>query len=791
MHPTLRSRYRNFHVARCVNALIFLSTAPALAAAPQTPPLGVEGKAVDLCPHATAEYRRVLTEATLPAARETDAETDVLHYLLDIEIIPEYSFGSVSNVRVQGTSTIDVASLSPGLTQFTVDLHSSLTVSAVTGDIASWSRVGATVVMNLDHAYAVGEQFQVAITYSGYPAAAGFGAFNWWTHNGDLAVGTLSEPYYARNWWPCKDSLGDKATMQMQVTVPNGLVVASNGLDEGTIVLSGNRTKWLWHETYPMMPYLASLAITNFQRYDLLFPYDDGGGPQTMPVYCYLYPENWNFGTGLPAPAYKTACDELVTMLTTFSDAYGLYPFIAEKYGVADMSGGLDANMEHQTITSMVGIANNSPIMAHELAHHWWGDLVTCRTWYDIWLNEGFASYSEALYEEHKPGGGISSYWSRMNTRRPYSPNNQVYRTSISSIGAIFSGNDVYNKGAWVVHMLRGVMGDDAFLAALAHYRATRAFDSATTAEFAADISASFGADLSWFTDEWVMNPGSPRYEWNYATSNIGGQNWVKLRIVQTQTSQGYGVFTMPVRLRVTTPAGVETHKVWNDAQTGYYIFPVAAAPTGIDFDREDGVSNRNWILFQSATQVASAVSAPPVLLSADWTPFDGSAINSTLELQFSEDIGSFSASDFTLVGDSSGVQTAISVIYSPAAQTATLDFVALPFDTYTLTLASAGIVANGKSLDGEVAADTWYDLTLLPSGDGQPGGDTVLTLVRRLGDVDGDGDIDNADAATCIDCLTGPLQGPPGPGCDACDFDLDADVDLRDAADLFGAIGN
>jgi len=766
------------------SAALLLAAGRAAAADPASCPPD-EGKGHDLCAHADSAYRRALAELSLPAARESDADTDVLHYLLDIEIIPETSGPSFTNVRIEGTSTIDVASLSPALTEFTVDLHTILSVASVTGDVAGWSRSGDSIVISLDQAYGVGETFQVAVTYFGYPASAGFGAFKWWTRNGNLVVGTLSEPYYARNWWPCKDSLGDKATMQMHVTVPNGLVVASNGIDEGTQPVSGSRTKFLWHETYPMIPYLASLAITNYQRYDLTHFYDVGAGPQPMPVPCYVYPDHWDFGLNQPQALYKTGCDEILPMLDVFNAYFGLYPFILEKYGVAEMggTGGLGANMEHQTISSMVAVANNSHIMAHELAHHWWGDEVTCATWYDIWLNEGFASYSEAIFQEYKPGGGASAFWSRLNSRRPSSPSNQVYRTSIGSVGSIFSTNDVYQKGAWVVHMLRGTIGDAAFYQALADYRATRSHDSATTTDFAADISASFGADLTWFTDQWVMNPGSPRYEWNYAFVVVNGQNLLKLRITQTQNTQGYPVFTMPIRMRVTTTAGVETHTVWNNDWTEYYVLPLSAAPTLVEFDEDDGVSTRNWVLFQSATQVATAVSAPPVLLAADWTPYAGSASTSTLVLRFSENIAAFDASDFTLVGDSSGAQSADSIVYSPSTFTATLGFTNLPHDAYTLTLASAGIIANAKALDGEVEANTWYDQTLFPSGDGQPGGNAVLTLHRQLGDTDADGDIDLADIAACIDCMTGPLNGPYDSGCEACDFDLDNDIDLRDAA--------
>ncbi len=560
--------------------LVSLWGLPALtASAVWTPPIIVstdaatcdephEGKDPHLCPHARALLDRLEAEGQREAGlREGDDDTDVTHYSLAIEIIPEYSGSSVTAVGVEGTCVIDVESTVDGLEEFTVDLRDNLTVSDVTGNVDSWSRVGHTVQIMLDQVYDAGQAFQVRVVYEGYPQTSGFAAFKWWTRNDNLVVATLSEPYYAHYWWPCKDALNDKSTMQINVTVPDPMIAISNGDELDPQVLLGERTRYRWHETYPMVPYLASLAITNYKRYELEYTYESGGTRSTMPVPCFVYPDHWDFDADEPLPGYKDGCDELVTMLDVLGDRYGLYPFVAEKYGVAETggSGGIGASMEHQTISSMSAVADYSDIMAHELAHQWWGDEVTCETWYDIWLNEGFASYSESLYREFMPGGGLASFWSRVNDRRPTNPDGRVYRTSIASVASIFSTNDVYRKGSWVLHMLRHVVGDDAFFVALADYRAVYRHDSATTEEFAALISESFGRDLTWFVDQWVMEPGSPDYEWNYEAARIQGEDYLKLFIRQTQDDEGYGLFVMPVDIRVTTDAGSTVHTVWND----------------------------------------------------------------------------------------------------------------------------------------------------------------------------------------------------------------------------------
>lgn len=749
-----------------------------------------EGKGAHLCPHAQALMQQFEAEQHQAAAhREQDADTDVTHYLLELEILPQYDGPDVTAVLVEGTCTIDVQAATDGLTLFTVDLHANLTVNSVTGNVASWTRISNTIEITLDDTYQTGAAFQVVVAYEGDPQSAGFGAFKWWEREGNLVVATLSQPYYARNWWPCKDALEDKSTMQMQVVVPDPMIAVSNGQQMGTETLTGGRTKYLWEETYPMIPYLASLAITNYERYDLQYDYEEGG-PQSMPVPCYVYPDHWDYGADEPLEDYKTGCDELPDMLETFGSVYGLYPFRVEKYGVVETGGigGLSASMEHQTVSSMSRVNNYSDIMAHELAHQWWGDNVTCATWYDIWLNEGFASYSESLYREFGPGGSTTSYWSRVNERRPNAPDRKVYRTSIGSTGDIFSYNDVYNKGSWVVHMLRHVMGTEAFFQAVSDYRAAYQGSSATTTDFAATFSASFGADLTFFTDQWVMNPGSPDYEWYYESDQIAGQHYLKLAVRQEQDDDGYGLITMPIDIRVTTNAGVAIRTVFNDAWTEYYVLPLSGTITNVEFDESSGIENRNWILCDSVTELSTPVEGPPVVLQADIEVFASTPGHTTVELVFSEDITSLEAGDVNLVGAASGAHTPLQVSYSATTQTATVAYAGLPDDAYTFSVLDDAVSAHGKALDGEVSDADWWDDVLLPSGDGQPGGDAVFTFAKLTGDTDGDGDLDLADFVGFSGCLTGPDAGPYDPDCGVFDFDTEGDIDLADLASFQAA---
>lgn len=764
---------------------------------PAFKPAGVEspeatdlGKAGHLCSHAHAAHPELLPGCPSAGPRASGT-TDIIHYRLEIEILPQLNVNDdVIAVMVHGTNTIDANVLDLPISTFTLDLYDSMNVIAVTGDVSSWVHANNQIEVTLDRTYDPAESFQVVVEYDGEPTTGGFGAFKWWIQGGNLAVATLSEPYYAPVWWPCKDSLSDKSTMQMIVTVPDPMIAVSNGVLEATTPLSGNRTQFSWRESNPMANYLASLAITNYERYDLTYEYDDGnGGTATMPVPCYLYPEHWDFVNDQPQPGDKAGCEEMLDMLSVFESQYGPYPFRNEKYGVAETGGasGLQANMEHQTISSMYRVNNYSDIMAHEMAHHWFGDNVTCATWNDIWLNEGLTSYAEAIYREFKPGGGVGSYWARMNARRPGNPAAVVYRQNTNSVGAIFSSNDVYDKGAWVGHMLRHVMGDAAFFQGLADYRATYEGGFATTADFAASMSNTFGHDLSWFIDEWVMSFGAPRYEWSYYTGTLNGTIYLYLSVAQLQGVNGQVLFTMPIDIAVTTGSGTTVHRIWNDDWTEYYVIPIDGPINDLTFDQAGGVSNRNYILTTLNQNVGGPPLLPPVLLDFDATPYAANPGDTTIFLSFSEDIGALDAGDFELTGATTGAHAASNISYSFITRNATLTFSNLPNDAFTLKIIADNVTANGLAMDGEIDDSAWYDDVLLPSGDGQPGGDAVLAFEIPAGDANCDLAVDVNDIAVFTAVLLGTDTNP----CHVLrsDANNDGDADGLDVADFVEAL--
>jgi aminopeptidase N len=633
----------------------------------------------------------------------TRADTDVLHYNLDIEIDPGAQW-------IGGSNTMTVESLVNGLTLFPFRLSSTFTITALTvnGSAAAWTRVdSATLEVTLDRTYNTGEQFQLFVAYDGNPVGGGFGSIQFTTQSGQPIVWTLSEAWYAYTWWPAKDDNRDKATADLRFTVPDSMVVASNGTLQSVTPLPGSKHRYYWKTEYQTATYLYAFTATNYNFYTDTFHFPGG----SMPVEMYIFPSS-------DTSSNRNEWWKMVDMLGVFSNLYGLYPFTNEKYGMAQFGWG--GGMEHQTITFQSGFWES--VTAHELGHQWWGDTVTCATWHDIWLNEGFATYSEALWFEFETGvSNPTALHNHMDSRRPSDVNGTVYCYDISSMSRIFSTNFSYRKPAWVLHQLRHVVGDDTFFDILAAYRTAFEYGSATTAEFQDVAENVADRDLDWFFDPWVYDVGAPKYRYGWTPHTVGGQDYVELYVSQVQSSS-YPVFPMPIDIETVTGGGTTTHVVWNDAKTEHLLFAVDGPVNQLDFDPDE------WIL-REGLSTTSFVPGPPKIVAT--TPQPGAVLRrgetGLIEIAFHKDVAA-AASDFAITGMYGGAQP-FSFSYDSQTFTATLlPAVFLPFDIYTLTIDDNIVgIQSGNALDGELknpAAPKG-----LPSGDGLAGGDGKIVF--------------------------------------------------------------
>ncbi len=445
----------------------------------------------------------------------------------------------------------------------------------------SYSHSSSILTINLDEVYMAGDMVTTTVFYHGNPQSSGFGSFTWETHNGQPIISTLSEPEGARDWWPCKDQPRDKAdTSDIHITVDEDLVATSNGLlvsntDNG----DGTRT-FHWHNSYPITTYLVCMTISNYLEFTDWYVNAEG---DSMPVVNYVYPEHYN-----------NAVEDLSvtpSIIEFYAGIFGEYPFFNEKYGhsVFPWSGA----MEHQCNTSygrglIRGDHAYDHIVAHELSHQWFGDMISPDIWPEIWMNEGFASYAEPLWFEHLEGQ--TAYQNYMNNSNGVNdPSGPIYDPD-----ELFSGNTVYNKGSWVLHMLRGVMGDEPFFEGIYDYATDPRFmySVTTTREFQAVMEEHYGGELGWFFDQWIWGMNRPWYSYSWIAEDIGnGQYEVFLHIRQAQNNPAPEVFTMPIQTYWRVNGEDTLITVWDDSREDDFRFVLNGNPTNLRFDPYD------WIL--------------------------------------------------------------------------------------------------------------------------------------------------------------------------------------------------
>jgi aminopeptidase N len=618
---------------------------------------------------------RLMANPKARLAYPGDATIDVTYYGLDLHLThtPNY---------LRGAATITLKSTTANLSSFFLDLNST---TATTGEglRVDSVKVGTQrlafqfaqnkLTITPSQPLANDQALTVTVFYQGIPNSRDLGSFRFSTHERttEPAIWSLSEPYGAPDWFPCRDTPGDKAdSSSVRITAPSRFVSVSNGVLVATVDNPDGTRTYQWRNSYPIAQYLISVALSNYELYNT--PFSSGG--QTLPITHYIYPE--------VLPLVKAKLDQTPAIMKLFTERFGPYPFLREKYGHAQIGRG-NGGMEHQTISSMEEGALTTSVIAHELAHQWFGDKVTCRDWQNIWLNEGFASYAEAVYAESI--GGRAAYQSTMDAFaiRARNATGSVYVQDITNFANIFNGNRSYAKGATVLHMLRGIVGDSTFYRILKTYNTSPyvAYGTATTDYFQAVTEQVSGQNLAYFFNQWIYGAGYPVYRVSIANGPSANTASVRLEQRNAFANTNPTSFTMPVQIRVQSAAGDTIVSVLSNQANQTFTLPARGPVTGVTVDPN------NWILktVESTALVVTSVAEPIADL---FTSYPNPA-DDVLTVDFTTlASGSASLMLTNLLGQR--VRSLPERSLPPGKHTQSLDVKGLPTGQYTLTVQTA-----------------------------------------------------------------------------------------------------
>jgi aminopeptidase N len=499
---------------------------------------------------------------------------DVKFYGLDVEVDNQSD-------RIRGSVTILVEVLADPLSTLVFELTGSLAVERVVVDGVdhSFTHAGEEITIPLSSAREPGSLVSALIEYGGQ---TGEGMVREIDANWNVPVTyTLSEPFYAKDWFPCKENLGDKAdSVHVFITTDYGLTGVSQGIHTGTTYYPNGKVRYEWKSNYPVAFYLISLAVADYQEYNIEAHPRGISRPILIQNFVYDVPGCLE--------QYRDQINVSVAIMEVYCELFGPYPFREEKYGhyLWPWGGG----MEHQTMT---GVGNfEFYLIAHEMGHSWFGDYVTCATWQDIWINEGFATYAGYLATEHLGPEFADDERTYRFERALMEPDGSVYipASEADDDSRIFSGNLSYNKGMALLHMIRFELQDDAlFFATLRNFIGRYANGVATGLDFEAVLEETSGMDFTDFFDQWYFGAGFPIFEVSWEQQGTD----LVIETTQTTSSEKTTLFKMSVEYRIYFAGGDTTVRLYQDENLESYSLYMSHAVDSILIDPDDQVLNQ------------------------------------------------------------------------------------------------------------------------------------------------------------------------------------------------------
>lgn len=493
-----------------------------------------------------------------------DANIDIKSCWFDWKVDPNV-------VYIEGSAKILFASTIDDLDKVTLSLATKLKVDSIVGQGEQLTFLQSNnydLTINLNDKVQKNELASITIYYRGKPSNNGFGTFSQGQHANAKIIWTFSVPFGSREWWPCKNGNSDKIdSIQVQITTPKSYKAASNGKLLEVAVINDSMHMFVWKHNYAIAPYLVAFAVTNYESYsDEAVLHDN----TKMEVLNFVYPESMN--------AAKPGTKKLLDALVFFDSLLVRYPFINDKYGHAQFGWG--GGMEHQTMSFVTNFAFS--LLAHELAHQWFGDMVTCRSWTDVWLNEGFATYMEGLAEE-RFFPTVWASWKKSKLSNITSINSgAVYVKDSTNINRIFDGRLTYDKGAYLLHQLRWLLGDEAFFDGLRNYLRDRQYDFAATRDLQSHLEASSGRSLQEYFNDYFYGEGFPKYNIKWEAKQ---GNKVSLLVSQTQSSNKVSFFEMTLPIVFSNGSESKMVRLDHAVNNQYYEVELPFQCTKVEFD--------------------------------------------------------------------------------------------------------------------------------------------------------------------------------------------------------------
>ncbi|MCX6244120.1 MAG: M1 family aminopeptidase [Bacteroidetes bacterium] len=503
---------------------------------------------------------------------------DVLSYTMSLNLYNSFfspypkNYTAKTTIGIKADSTLNSIKLNA--------VNSSMVIDSVRLAGVSYTHSNDTLRIQLNRTYNAGEIFQVRVCYHHLDVADG--AFY---ANGGF-VFTDCEPEGARKWFPCWDKPNDKALVDITVSVPSNAKCGSNGALVDSTIIADTLT-YHWISTDPVSTYLTVLTARLNYNLDIVYWHKLSNPADSVPLRFYYNPGE--------SPYYIEGI--LPDMTTYFSQNFIEHPF--QKNGFSTLNGDFAwGGMENQTLTSLCPNCWYENIVSHEYAHQWFGDMITCSTWADIWLNEGFATWTEAFWIEKDQGN--TGYLNEIHgDAATYMAGNPGWAISVPDwaintppLGVLFNFQITYEKGACALHQVRYLLGDPLFLQMMQDYCADTnfKFKAATIRDFNNKVNEVSGSNYDWYFTDWIYQPNHPQYQNKYNFEDLGGGQW-KVNFQANQVQSNPAFFRMMLNFKVIfSDATDTTFRAMNDVNNQVFHWTFSKHPIQFYFDPENQI---------------------------------------------------------------------------------------------------------------------------------------------------------------------------------------------------------